>query len=140
MNHEKEAEMGVRAARVLVLSLAIATSATCTSQALDVQPSSDPQTANRPDDVRVIDKADLERLRNAGTHDIKGPLGEVTGAAPCPSGNVDEQCMEAARQRLRESAAARGANLVVIVRSVVAQSFPPLYSATGELYEMTARR
>jgi hypothetical protein len=132
--------MAVLAARVLVLSLTLSPSAACTSHALDVQSSSDPQTTTRPDDVRVIDKADLEQLRNAGTHDIRGPLGEVTGAAPCPSGNVDEQCMEAARQRLRESAAARGANLVVIVRSAVAQSFPPQYSATGELYEMTARR
>jgi hypothetical protein len=132
--------MAVLAARILVLSLTISPSAACTSHALDVQPSSDPQTTTRPGDVRVIDKAHLEQLRNAGTHDIRGPLGEVTGAAPCPSGNVDEPCMEAARQRLRESAAARGANLVVIVRSAVAQSFPPQYSATGELYEMTARR
>ena len=132
--------MAVLAAPVLVLSLTIATSAACTSPALDVQPSSDPQTTNRPDDVRVIDKADLDALRNAGTHDIKGPLGEVTGAAPCPSGNVDEPCTEAVRQQLREHAAARGANLVVIVRSALGQSFPPRYSATGELYVMTARR
>ena len=132
--------MASRAFRVLLLPVAIAAwCAACTSQALDVQPAA-PQRAYRSEDVRVLDDAGFKQLRGAGTHDIRGPLGEITAAAACSSGTVDEQCYEAVRQRLREEAASRGANLVVIVRSAVAQSFPPRYSAAGELYEISERR
>ena len=131
--------MVLPAARVLVLSLAVPSFAACTSQALDVQPSA-PQASTPATDVRVVDEAGLEQLRKAGTHDFKGAMGEISASAGCPSGNVDEPCMEAVGQQLRDQALARGANLVVIVRSAVAQSFPPQYSATGALYVMTPRR
>jgi len=93
-----------------------------------------------PQDVQVVDPEALAALRKAGTHRVDGPLGTVTGAAPCANDGDTRECVDAARQRLREAAAARGANLVSVVKGVMAQSFPPRYSATGELYEVTPRR
>jgi hypothetical protein len=97
------------------------------------------QAACQPDDVVVVDQAGFDRLRSEDRCVIRGPSGEVTRAAPCPSGNVDEQCVDAARQRLREAAAQRGANLVVVVRGSARQSYPPQYAATGVLYELSPR-
>ena len=81
-----------------------------------------------------MDQAAFDQWRKAGTRKISGPLGEVTANAPCTSGSVDEACIDAARQQLKAAAVERKANLVVIIKTAVMQSYPPRYSATGELY------
>ena len=89
-------------------------------------------------DVVLVDQAGLDRLRERG-HVISAPRGEVTARAPCLSGSVDQQCVEAAHQRLREAAAQRGANVVLLVKAATLQSHPPQYAVTGVLYEVTPR-
>lgn len=133
--------MGSLAARALPLAVALLACIphVACSKSLDQQPLSPTQTKFPPAEVQVTDPEGLDRLRAAGTHDIRGPFDEVGVSVACTSGAVDDACVEAARQRLREASAARDANLAVIVGSAAAQSFPVQYSVTAQLYEMTER-
>lgn len=94
-------------------------------------------SATTAEDVIVVDESGLDDIRAKYT--LSEPLGEVSGAAPCESGTVSEECTEAARQQLRQAAAARNANLVVVFDSALMQSFPPRLSLKGRLYQATPR-
>jgi hypothetical protein len=111
----------------------------CSSLAVPGEPSSPPQGANPSQDVLVVDQAGFDELRKGGKYEVSEPRGDVAATVPCDSGSVDEPCVEAARQRLREAAAQRAANLVVVVSAATAQSFPVQYSVKGVLYVITPR-
>ena len=90
-------------------------------------------------DVRIVNQADLDALRGNRQYTLSEPRGEISAAATCASGVADESCAEAARQRLREEASRRGANLVLIVESALMQSYPPRLTMRAVLYELRPR-
>lgn len=96
-----------------------------------------PTAAATAEDVLVIDESRLDEIR--GDYDVSEPLGEATGVAVCESGGATTGCEQAARQQLREAAARRGANLVVVVSSALAQSYPMRLTLRGTLHRATPR-
>lgn len=90
-------------------------------------------------DIRIVNPADLDALRSNRRYALSEPRGEISAVATCASGVADESCTEAARQQLREEAAKRGANLVVIVGSALMQSYPPRLTLRAVLYELRSR-
>ena len=111
----------------------LALSLGCASLAAPVQPS---QTS---DEVRLVDQAEVDEMRASGKYVLSEPLGDVSATEACSSGTVDEQCMTAARERLRRAAAERGANLVVVRPGATLQSYPPRYALNGVLYVVRPR-
>jgi hypothetical protein len=99
----------------------------------------DPLGPITPDTVYIVDQAGFNDARNTGRYDISAVLGTVRAAAACESGNVDEKCIEAAREQLRAAAKERGANLVRVSGTAVLQTFPPQYAITGDLYRVSNR-
>ena len=100
----------------------------CSSVAAPIRPS---QTAS---EVRLVEQAEFDEMRNSGKYTFSEPLGDVSVTEACTSGNVDEQCVNAARERLRSSAAERGANLVLLRPGSSLQSYPPRYALSGVMY------
>ncbi len=88
------------------------------------------------EDVMIVDQSRLNDIRD--DYEISEPLGEVTASAPCAD-SAAEDCTRAAHRQLREAAVARGANLIVIVSSALAQSFPTRLSLRGTLHKATPR-
>jgi hypothetical protein len=95
------------------------------------------QTAS---DVQLVEQAEYDEMRASGRYVFSEPMGEVAVTEPCASGTVDEECANAARQRLRNQAAERGANLVLLHPAATLQSYPPRYALRGVLYQVRANR
>jgi hypothetical protein len=113
----------------LVLSGCLA----CCSSAAPVEPS---QTSG---EVRLVEQAEFDAMRESGKCVFSEPLGEVSATEACTSGSVDEQCVTAARERIRKAAAERGANLVLVRPAASLQSYPPRYALDGVLYVVRQR-
>jgi hypothetical protein len=90
-------------------------------------------------DVRLVDQAEFDEMRESGKYAFSEPLGDVSATEACTSGTVDEACMAAARDRLRQAAAERGANLVLVRPAATLQSYPPRYALNGVLYVVRPR-
>jgi hypothetical protein len=90
-------------------------------------------------EVQLVDQAEFDEMRGSGKYAFSEPLGEVSATEACTSGNVDEQCVKAARERLRSSAADRGANLVLLGPASTLQSYPPRYALSGVMFEIRPR-
>ena len=105
----------------------------CSSLASPSQPS---QTR---DDVRLVEQAEFDEMRNSGKFTFSEPLGDVSASEACASGTVDDACVNAAQRRLREAAVERGANLVLMRSGAALQSFPVRYSVNGVLYQVKER-
>jgi hypothetical protein len=130
------------ARRGVALQFAALVSIGCSSYAVPAELSSPPQSTNPRQEVMevtVVDQAGFDEMRKSGKYQISEPRGDVSGSAPCASGDADEACVEAARQRLREAAVQRAANLVVVVSAAISQSFPVRYTVRGVLYVITPR-
>jgi hypothetical protein len=104
-------------------------------------PAAVPAAADPPraDAVRLMSQREFAELRAAGTIVVSAPLGDVSASEPCTAGAVDAACEAAARQRLREAAAARGADLVVLHPPAALQTFPPRYAISGIAYDSSTR-
>jgi hypothetical protein len=129
----------------LAKQLAVVMTCVSCSAASPVDPSlpaPDPRAATvvPPQDVRIVDQAELDELRKSVKYDIAESGGEVTASAACTSGEVDQRCVDDAHQRLREAAAQKDANLALIEKVATLQSYPPRYSVTAVLYNITERR
>jgi hypothetical protein len=113
----------------------------CSQQGGAVQPHLEAPTAiaasTAADDVLIVDQSRLGEIQER--YNLSEPLGDIGAAAPCEPDGSSTGCEAAARQQLRETAATRGANLVVIVSSAMMQSFPPRVSLKGTLYRATPR-
>jgi hypothetical protein len=90
-------------------------------------------------EVRLVEQAEYDEMRRSDKYAFSEPLGDVAVTEACTSGNVDEQCVNAARERLRNSAADRGANLVLLHPASALQSYPPRYALSGVMYEIRVR-
>jgi hypothetical protein len=90
-------------------------------------------------EVRLVEQAEFDEMRKSGKYVFSEPLGDVAATAACTSGTVDEQCVAAAREGLRKTAAERGANLVLLRDAATLQSYPPRYSVNGILYIVRPR-
>lgn len=130
--------------RLLPAAIAVlfaSTAPACSQQGIAQQPvlqgPSPLDSATTAEDVVVADESRLDDI--LARYTLSDPIGEASAAAPCESGTVTEECTEAARQQLRQAAAAREANLVVVFQSAVMQSFPPRISLKGRLYRATPR-
>lgn len=127
--------------RTGITALIAAIALGCSQQGAAHQPAlqgpSPLDSATTTEDVIVVNESDLDDIRAKYT--LSEPIGEVSGVAPCESGTVTEECTEAARQQLRQQAAARNANLVVVFESALMQSFPPRLSLKGRLYQAVPR-
>ena len=86
-----------------------------------------------------MEQAEFDEMRETGTYVFSEPLGEAAATEACTSGNVDDQCVAAARERLRQVAAERGANLVLVRPGATLQSYPPRYALDGTLYVVRPR-
>jgi hypothetical protein len=117
----------------VIVPLALSVCLACSSVAAPIRPS---QSSG---DVRLVEQAEFDQMRGSGKYAVSEPLGDVAVTEACASGNVDEQCVEAARQRLRSSAADRGANLVVLRPASTLQSYPPRYALSGVMYDIRSR-
>jgi hypothetical protein len=122
-----------RTFRSWTAQLVLAGSLGCGSLAAPVQPS---QAA---DEVQLVDQAEFDEMRASGKYVFSEPRGDVSATEACTSGNVDEPCMAAARERLRRAAAERGANLVLVRPGATLQSYPPRYALNGVLYVVRPR-
>jgi len=120
--------------RTPAVQLALSMCLGCGSFAAPVGPS---QT---PGEVRLVEQAEFDAMRESGQFVFSEPLGEVTAAEACTSGSVDEQCVNAARERIRKEASERGANLVLVRAASSLQSYPPRYVLDGVLYVVRQRR
>lgn len=89
------------------------------------------------DDVLVVDQSQLDDI--AASYTLSEPLGEVSATTSCESASAADPCTNAARQQLRQAALARQANLVLIIDSALAQSYPMRLSLKGRLYRATPR-
>jgi hypothetical protein len=118
-------------ARVLTAQLALLMALGCSSMASPARPS-------QPDTVRLVEQAEFDAMRDSGQW-IFEPRGEASANEACSSGSVDEQCVAAARERLRAAAVERGANLVLMRPASTLQSHPPRYAVTGVLYDIRPR-
>lgn len=117
-----------------LLACALALTA-CASSEPSVDPSA-VELATASGDVLLVDQAEFDRLRSSGTYVVSDPLGEVGAAAPCEAGDADPACVDAARQRLKDAASRRGANLVLVLNEATLQSYPPQYQLNGRLYRI----
>jgi methionine-rich copper-binding protein CopC len=127
--------------RAGTVGLAALVAMACSQQGAAHQPALQSPTpvnsATTAEDVMVVDQSRLDDIRKS--YDLSEPLGEVSAVAACESGSASEECANAARQQLRQAAADREANLVVVTDSAVMQSFPPRMSMKGTLYRATPR-
>jgi hypothetical protein len=119
--------------RASAVQLALVLCLGCSSLAAPFGPS---QTAG---EVRLVEQAEFDEMRASGKYVFSEPLGEVSASEACTSGNVDEQCVNAAHARLRAAAAERGANLVLVGEPSTLQSYPPRYAINGVLYIVRPR-
>jgi hypothetical protein len=122
-----------RALHVWTAQLVLATSLGCSSLAAPIQPSQDAS------EVQLVDQAEFDEMRASGKYVFSDPLGDVATTEACTSGTVDEACIAAARDRLRQTAAERGANLVLVRSAATLQSYPPRYALRGVLYVVRTR-
>lgn len=121
----------------LLLGACLSFFAGCSTQGLATEPS--PSAPATPGAIRIVDQAQLDELRAGGQYVISPPLGQVGASAGCSSGSVDAACLELVHQELRDSASARGANLVLVLSSIVRQTQPPQLALSGQLYELRIR-
>jgi hypothetical protein len=121
-----------RAFRASTAQLALIVSLGCS-------PLAAPAPSQTSGDVRLVEQAEFDEMRESGKYVFSEPLGDVGATEACTSGNVDEQCMAAARERLRQAAADRGANLVLVHPGAALQSYPPRYALDGVLYVVRPR-
>ena len=119
--------------RLVAATVALSVCLGCSSLA------SPPAPSQGPDDVRLVEQAEFDEMRGSNKFTISEPLGEVAASEACTAGTVDETCVNAAQQRLREAAKERGANLVLMRAGAALQSFPPQYSVNGVLYQVKER-
>ena len=89
--------------------------------------------------MRLVEQAEFDEMRESGKYVFSEPLGDVAATEACTSGSVDEQCVNAARERIRKAAAERGANLVLLRPASSLQSYPPRYALDGVLYVVRPR-
>lgn len=123
------------------VTLASALTLACSQQGAANQPAlsapSPTAAATTVEYVLIVDQARLDEIRRE--YDVSESLGDVSATAACASGSASDDCTRAAQQQLRETAVARGANLVVIVSSALAQSYPPRLTLRGTLHRATPR-
>lgn len=117
--------------RVLTVQLALSIALGCSSAASPADPS-------QADTVRLVEQGEFDAMRDSGEW-VFEPRGEASASEPCASGSVDDQCIAAARERLRAAALERGANLVLMRPASTLQSYPPRYAVTGALYQIRPR-
>ena len=118
---------------VLIAPIAVPLCTGCSADATAGGPS------EQAGDVRVVEQAEFDELRRSGRYTISDPRGEITAREACVSGTVDAACIDAARERLRKTAAERDSNLVLLRDASVLQSQPPQYLVTGVLYQIRSR-
>ena len=106
---------------------------------LGCSPLAAPAPSQTSGEVRLVDQAEFDEMRASGKYVVSEPLGEVTVTEACTSGTVDDECTAGARERLRQAAAERGANLVVVRPAATLQSYPPRYALHGVLYVIRAQ-
>ena len=120
------------ALRASIVQLAVAVCLGCS-------PLAAPAPSQTSGEVQLVDQAEFDEMRASGKYVFSEPLGDVSATEACASGNVDEPCMAAARERLRRAAAERGANLVLVRPGATLQSYPPRYALNGVLYVVRPR-
>ena len=106
---------------------------------LGCSPLAAPGPSQTSGEVRLVDQAEFDEMRASGKYAFSEALGDVSATEACTSGTVDEACMAAARERLRQAAAERGANLVLVRPAATLQSYPPRYALNGVLYVVRPR-
>jgi hypothetical protein len=119
--------------RALTVQLALSLCLGCSGQASPAKPS------QSPDAVRLVEQAEFDAMRESGKWTFSEPRGDVGASEACTSGSVDDQCVAAARERLKAAAAERGANLVLVRPGAMLQSYPPQYALNGVLYDIRPR-